>query len=112
MECNNGMTQMCDRFGGSAAAALVRSGVLQHYSLAHVPPSRTQSENLPPRVRVVRCADSTIGPDMIISKDLFLLGDQDYLRLPKDEKRTMVRPATIKNQRYVFFFNIMPLHFI
>ncbi|KAK7871226.1 hypothetical protein R5R35_001089 [Gryllus longicercus] len=30
---------------------------------------------------------------MIISKDLFLLGDQDYLRLPKDEKRAMVRPA-------------------
>jgi hypothetical protein len=26
---------------------------------------------------------------MIISKDLFLLGDQDYLRLPKDEKRAM-----------------------
>ena len=25
---------------------------------------------------------------MIISKDLFLLGDQDYLRLPKDEQRT------------------------
>lgn len=24
---------------------------------------------------------------MIISKDLFLLGEQDYLRLPKDEKR-------------------------
>jgi len=36
---------------------------------------------------------------MIISKDLFLLGDQDYLRLPKDEKRTMVRPAPTKNQR-------------
>lgn len=26
---------------------------------------------------------------MIISKDLFLLGNQDYLRLPKDEKRVM-----------------------
>lgn len=25
---------------------------------------------------------------MIISKDLFLLGEQDYLRLPKDEKRS------------------------
>lgn len=39
---------------------------------------------------------------MIISKDLFLLGDQDYLRLPnKDEKRTtMIRPA-VKSQRYV-----------
>jgi hypothetical protein len=24
---------------------------------------------------------------MIISKDLFLLGDQDYLRLPVNEKR-------------------------
>lgn len=24
---------------------------------------------------------------MIISKDLFLLGEQDYLRLPKDDKR-------------------------
>ncbi|CAH0564480.1 unnamed protein product [Brassicogethes aeneus] len=37
---------------------------------------------------------------MIISKDLFLLGDQDYLRLPnKDEKRpTMLRPA-VKPQR-------------
>lgn len=32
--------------------------------------------------------------EMIISKDLFLLGDQDYLRLPKDEKRVMVRPVT------------------
>ncbi|XP_021919485.1 ABC transporter G family member 9 isoform X3 [Zootermopsis nevadensis] len=30
---------------------------------------------------------------MIISKDLFLLGDQDYLRLPKDDKRAMVRPV-------------------
>lgn len=36
---------------------------------------------------------------MIISKDLFLLGEQDYLRLPKDEKRlgtsnnTTVAPA-------------------
>lgn len=41
---------------------------------------------------------------MIISKDLFLLGDQDYLRLPnKDEKRTtMIRPI-IKSQRYVSF---------
>lgn len=36
---------------------------------------------------------------MIISKDLFLLGDQDYLRLPKDEKRAMVRPANSKSQR-------------
>lgn len=38
---------------------------------------------------------------MIISKDLFLLGDQDYLRLPnKDEKRAaMLRPA-VKTQRY------------
>uniref|UniRef100_A0A1B6D6J3 ABC transporter domain-containing protein n=1 Tax=Clastoptera arizonana TaxID=38151 RepID=A0A1B6D6J3_9HEMI len=36
---------------------------------------------------------------MIISKDLFLLGDQDYLRLPKDEKRTMVRPSTTKTIR-------------
>nr|AIN44120.1 ATP-binding cassette sub-family G member 22-like protein [Laodelphax striatellus] len=36
---------------------------------------------------------------MIISKDLFLLGDQDYLRLPKDEKRTMVRPTSAKTQR-------------
>lgn len=100
VECNNGMTQMCERFGGPAAAALVRSGVLQQFSppLAHVPPSRTQSENLRPRVRVVRCADLTSG-DMIISKDLFLLGDQDYLRLPKDEKRTMVRPATNKTLR-------------
>ncbi|XP_014258500.1 ABC transporter G family member 14 [Cimex lectularius] len=35
---------------------------------------------------------------MIISKDLFLLGDQDYLRLPKDEKR-MVRPSTTNNIR-------------
>jgi hypothetical protein len=37
---------------------------------------------------------------MIISKDLFLLGDQDYLRLPnKDEKRpTMIRPV-VKPQR-------------
>nr|XP_022916443.1 ABC transporter G family member 14 isoform X1 [Onthophagus taurus] len=38
---------------------------------------------------------------MIISKDLFLLGDQDYLRLPnnKDEKRpAMLRPV-IKTQR-------------
>ena len=34
------------------------------------------------------------GLEMIISKDLFLLGDQDYLRLPKDEKRVMVRPVT------------------
>lgn len=41
---------------------------------------------------------------MIISKDLFLLGDQDYLRLPnKDEKRTtMIRPV-VKSQRYVTF---------
>jgi hypothetical protein len=38
--------------------------------------------------------------EMIISKDLFLLGDQDYLRLPKDEKRVMVRPVT-KIQRLV-----------
>lgn len=36
---------------------------------------------------------------MIISKDLFLLGDQDYLRLPKDEKRAMARPTTTKNLR-------------
>ncbi|CAH0390402.1 unnamed protein product [Bemisia tabaci] len=36
---------------------------------------------------------------MIISKDLFLLGDQDYLRLPKDEKRTMVRTTPPKSQR-------------
>ncbi|XP_075234120.1 ABC transporter G family member E23 isoform X2 [Lycorma delicatula] len=36
---------------------------------------------------------------MIISKDLFLLSDQDYLRLPKDEKRTMVRPTATKIQR-------------
>uniref|UniRef100_A0A0K8S5Y2 ABC transporter domain-containing protein n=1 Tax=Lygus hesperus TaxID=30085 RepID=A0A0K8S5Y2_LYGHE len=35
---------------------------------------------------------------MIISKDLFLLGDQDYLRLPKDEKR-LVRPSTTNNIR-------------
>ncbi|XP_063931749.1 uncharacterized protein LOC135143753 isoform X1 [Zophobas morio] len=37
---------------------------------------------------------------MIISKDLFLLGDQDYLRLPnKDEKRpAMIRPV-VKPQR-------------
>nr|CAI5848256.1 unnamed protein product [Callosobruchus analis] len=40
---------------------------------------------------------------MIISKDLFLLGDQDYLRLPnKEEKRpppTMIarhQPSTVK----------------
>lgn len=38
--------------------------------------------------------------NMIISKDLFLLGDQDYLRLPKDEKRAMQRPTTTKNLRY------------
>ncbi|XP_049854346.1 uncharacterized protein LOC126335294 isoform X3 [Schistocerca gregaria] len=34
---------------------------------------------------------------MIISKDLFLLGDQDYLRLPTDKKRppqAMVRPVS------------------
>lgn len=30
---------------------------------------------------------------MIISKDLFLLGEQDYLRLPKDDKRVS-RKAT------------------
>ncbi|XP_030758558.1 ABC transporter G family member 14 isoform X2 [Sitophilus oryzae] len=41
---------------------------------------------------------------MIISKDLFLLGDQDYLRLPnKDEKRpqgpNMGRPNTAPNHR-------------
>ncbi|XP_017772042.1 PREDICTED: ABC transporter G family member 14 isoform X2 [Nicrophorus vespilloides] len=38
---------------------------------------------------------------MIISKDLFLLGDQDYLRLPnKDSTRpSMIRPKT--NQRYL-----------
>lgn len=28
---------------------------------------------------------------MIISKDLFLLGEQDYLRLPKEERRSKVR---------------------
>lgn len=32
--------------------------------------------------------------EMIISKDLFLLGDQDYLRLPKDDKRAMVHKNT------------------
>lgn len=41
---------------------------------------------------------------MIISKDLFLLGDQDYLRLPnKDEKRpqgpNMGRSNTAPNHR-------------
>lgn len=30
----------------------------------------------------------TATTTMIISKDLFLLGDQDYLRLPKDDKRS------------------------
>lgn len=30
---------------------------------------------------------TTTTIEMIISKDLFLLGDQDYLRLPKDDKR-------------------------
>ncbi|XP_044759890.1 ABC transporter G family member 14 isoform X1 [Coccinella septempunctata] len=37
---------------------------------------------------------------MIISKDLFLLGDQDYLRLPnKDEKRQSNMPRPIPKQR-------------
>jgi hypothetical protein len=36
---------------------------------------------------------------MIISKDLFLLGDQDYLRLPKDEKRAMGHKSA---KRWVF----------
>ncbi|KAF4518900.1 hypothetical protein B566_EDAN006738 [Ephemera danica] len=40
--------------------------------------------------------------DMIISKDLFLLGDQDYLRLPKDDKRAMVHKTAkrIEGQSY------------
>ncbi|CAH1405993.1 unnamed protein product [Nezara viridula] len=42
-----------------------------------------------------------LARNMIISKDLFLLGDQDYLRLPKDEKRAMARPTTTKNLRSV-----------
>lgn len=29
---------------------------------------------------------------MIISKDLFLVGEQDYLRLPKDERRKDTMP--------------------
>lgn len=33
---------------------------------------------------------------MIISKDLFLLGEQDYLRLPKDDKRT--RKSAVRAQ--------------
>jgi hypothetical protein len=41
----------------------------------------------------------SLASEMIISKDLFLLGDQDYLRLPKDEKRNMVRPTSAKNAR-------------
>jgi len=36
---------------------------------------------------------------MIISKDLFLLGDQDYLRLPKDDKRAMGHKSA---KRWVF----------
>lgn len=44
--------------------------------------------------------------DMIISKDLFLLGDQDYLRLPNNEKRqqqrAMGRPI-INAPRFVFY---------
>lgn len=35
---------------------------------------------------------------MIISKDLFLLGDQDYLRLPKDDKRSRNKPARSVSQ--------------
>lgn len=39
---------------------------------------------------------------MIISKDLFLLGDQDYLRLPKEEKRVVMatKPNVAVDQRY------------
>lgn len=33
------------------------------------------------------------GRSMIISKDLFLLGEQDYLRLPKDEKRNRLKSS-------------------
>lgn len=33
--------------------------------------------------------------NMIISKDLFLLGEQDYLRLPKDDKRARKSAPTI-----------------
>ncbi|KAF7273992.1 hypothetical protein GWI33_013322 [Rhynchophorus ferrugineus] len=45
---------------------------------------------------------------MIISKDLFLLGDQDYLRLPnKDEKRpqgpNMGRSNTAPNHSLLLF---------
>ncbi|XP_069705166.1 uncharacterized protein E23 isoform X3 [Periplaneta americana] len=47
---------------------------------------------------------------MIISKDLFLLGDQDYLRLPKDEKRVMVRPVT-KIQRVESSVPSTTIHF-
>lgn len=48
--------------------------------------------------------------DMIISKDLFLFGDQDYLRLPSNEKRqqrAMGRPI-INAPRWVhtFFLSI------
>lgn len=94
-------TDVREVWGAGRCGASVEWGaptVLAATRAPHVPPSRTQSENLRPRVRVVRCADLTSG-DMIISKDLFLLGDQDYLRLPKDEKRTMVRPATNKTLR-------------
>lgn len=34
---------------------------------------------------------------MIISKDLFLLGEQDYLRLPKDEKRRIKSSSNTTN---------------
>lgn len=50
-------------------------------------------------VSVSEGADLCPGREMIISKDLFLLGDQDYLRLPKDEKRAMVRAAGAKQPR-------------
>lgn len=44
--------------------------------------------------------------DMIISKDLFLLGDQDYLRLPKEEKRIVMatRANVAAESRYSFIF--------
>lgn len=48
---------------------------------------------------------------MIISKDLFLLGEQDYLRLPKDEKRKQHKEAVVvmgkkapDDSRFVFIF--------
>lgn len=48
-------------------------------------------------VDFMKCWEVAGGPHrqraMIISKDLFLLGEQDYLRLPRDERRKDMAPA-------------------